>query len=428
MIEGTTDGTLKNATDGTTGGTTEGATDGTIGDEIEDFDVGSDWHVASPYEFLGRLRRERPVFRSEHLGAYVLTRHADVRAAYGDPRRFSSEGSLTISRSLTRETRDRLGEHGSFLSSFVANVDPPDHTRLRRSVSKAFTPRAVSAMEQHFRRLNEDLLDRVAPRGEADFVSEIGHEPSIKLTARFIGVPESDEGFVQAHVKDWFQLFLSPQPPDRQLELADSFLTYLDYVDRLVAARAKEPRDDFTSLMTSLIGSELSHREVVELISTILLGGNDTVPNQLANSVLRLLRENAWPVAPPLIQNAVEECMRIDGASLGSFRYATTDISLHDVVIPEKSLVLLSTDSAAHDETVFPDPDRFVIDRANADAHMVFGYGIHFCVGAALGRLQLRTALDVLGRRLPSLRLADEPIVYRKSLVGRGLTALRVTW
>ncbi|MEV0163444.1 cytochrome P450 [Nonomuraea fuscirosea] len=396
---------------------------------IEDFDVTSDWHVAAPYDFLRRLRAGSPVFKSEHLGAYVLTRHADVRAAYGDPASFSSEGSLTISRSLTRETREKLGEHGSFLSSFVANVDPPDHTRLRRSVSRAFTPRAVAALEQRFRRLNEDLLDRVAPRGQADFVTELGHEPSIKLTARFIGVPEADEAFVQVHVKDWFQLFLSPQPPERQLELAGSFLDYLDYVDRLVAARAKEPRDDFTSLMTALIGAELTHREVVELISTILLGGNDTVPNQLGNTVLRLLREGVWPVPGALLANASEECMRIDGASLGSFRYAARKIDLHGVSIPAGALVLLSTDSAGHDESVFPDPDRFVIDRPNAAEHLVFGYGIHFCVGAALARLQLRTALEVLGRRLPRLRLVPgQAVAYRRSIVGRGLSSLAVEW
>ncbi|GAA2382085.1 cytochrome P450 [Nonomuraea africana] len=394
-----------------------------------DFDVTQDWHVAAPYDFLRRLRHEQPVFRSAHLGAYVLTRYADVRAAYGNPRVYSSRGSLTISRSLTEETRAKLGEHGSFLSSFVANVDPPDHTRLRRSVSRAFTPRAVAAMERRFRDLNEDLLDRLVRRRAADFVQEIAHEPSVKLTAAFIGVPESDEEFVQHKVKDWFQLFLSPQPPARQLELADSFLTYLDYVDRLVAARAKDPQDDFTSLMTSLIGKELTHREVVELISTILLGGNDTVPNQLGNSVLRLLREGPWPVRPSLVPNAVEECMRIDGASLGSFRHTTAEVELHGVTIPAGALVLLSTDSAAHDESVFPGPETFVIDRANADAHLVFGYGIHFCVGAALGRLQLRTALEVLGRRLPGLRLAPgAPVAYRRSIVGRGLPSLLVEW
>jgi cytochrome P450 len=396
---------------------------------ITDFDVSSDWHVAAPYDFLRTLRHERPVFRSEHLGAHVLTRYGDVRAAYGDPKRFSSQGSLTISRSLAEETRQVLGEHGSFLSGFVANVDPPTHTRLRRSVSRAFTPRAVAAMEVEFRRLNEELLDRVASQGKADLVAELAHVPSAKLTARFIGVPESDEAFVAAHVKDWFQLFLSPQPPDRQLALAESFLEYLDYVDHLVAARSADPRDDFTSLMAGQIGGELSHREVVELISTILLGGNDTVPNQLGNSVLRLCREGAWPVPAPLVQNAVEECMRIDGASLGSFRYARTDVELHGVTIPAGSLCLLSTDSAAHDETVFPEPETFRIDRPNADAHMTFGYGIHFCVGAALGRLQLRTAFEVLGRRLPGLRLVpDQPITYRRSIVGRGLTALHVEW
>ncbi|MBO3745697.1 cytochrome P450 [Streptosporangiaceae bacterium NEAU-GS5] len=393
---------------------------------VTDFDVTSDWHVAAPYDFLRTLRHERPVFRSEHLGAYVLTRYDDVRAAYGDSRRFSSKGSLTISRSLTQETRDRLGEHGSFLSSFVANVDPPDHTRLRRSVSRAFTPRAVAAMEAPFRALNEDLLDRLADRTGADFVAEIAHEPSAKLTARFIGVPEADEQFVKSRVKDWFMLFLSPQPPERQLELADSFLTYLDYVDRLVESRIKEPADDFVSLMVTI--PELSRREVVELISTILLGGNDTVPNQLGNSVLRLLREDAWPVPGEKIQNAVEECMRIDGSSLGSFRYALADIELRGETIPAGSLCLLSTDSAAHDETVFPDPETFVIDRPNADGHMTLGYGIHFCVGAALARLQLRTAFEVLGRRLPGLRLADGPVEFRKSIVGRGLSALPVEW
>jgi cytochrome P450 len=394
-----------------------------------DFDVSSDWHVASPYEFLRRLRHEQPVFYSDHLDAYVLTRHEDVRAAYGDARRFSSEGSLTISRSLSAETRKVLGEHGSFLSGFVANVDPPTHTRLRRSVSRAFTPRAVTAMERRFRRLNEDVLDRVAPRGGGDLVAEIGHVPSAKLSARFIGVPEEDEEFVKEHVKDWFMLFLSPQPPGRQPALARSFLEYLAYVDKLVASRAAEPKDDFTSQMTGLIGIELTHREVVELISTILLGGNDTVPNQLGNSVLRLLREGAWPLAPELIQNAAEECMRIDGSSLGSFRYATTGIELHGVTIPKGSLVLLSTDSAAHDETVFPSPETFDPGRENADAHMTFGYGIHFCVGAALARLQLRAALDVLGRRLPGLRLvAGQTIAYRKSIVGRGLPSLLVEW
>ena len=151
----------------------------------EDFDVGSGWHVADPYPFLRRLRAERPVFHSPHLGAYVLTRYADVRAAYGDPRRFSSRGSLTISRSLTAETRAKLGEHGSFLSSFVANVDPPDHTRLRRSVSRAVTPRAVAALRETFQRLNEDLLDRLAPRGTADFVAEIV-VPSLKAYERLL--------------------------------------------------------------------------------------------------------------------------------------------------------------------------------------------------------------------------------------------------
>jgi cytochrome P450 len=177
----------------------------------------------------------------------------------------------------------------------------------------------------------------------------------------------------------------------------------------------------------------LSHREVVETISAILLGGNDTVPNGFANAVYRLRRSSgAWEeivADQSLIPNMIEETLRIDGASLGSFRTTTEDVTLHGVTVPAGSDVLLHADSASHDETVFPEPERFDIRRPNAREHMVFGYGIHHCVGAALGRLELEIALRRTAERLPSLRLADgQHVAYRRSLVGRGLPRLLVEW
>ncbi|GAB3968124.1 cytochrome P450 [Actinoallomurus acanthiterrae] len=401
-----------------------------------DFDVTADWHVADPYPFLTRLRHERPVFWSEHLRMWVITRYDDVRDAYRDHRRFSSIGSLTISRTLTDQVKESLGEHRSFLDNFAANVDPPQHTRIRRAISRAFTPRAVAGLGDAFATQVDAVLDAVEPQGHGDLVADLAHPPSARLTAAFIGVPPEDEDQVKQWVYSWFQLFLSPQPPARQRELAQDFLKYLDYVDRLVTERRAEPRDDFAGLMAELIDTGpdgLSHREVVETISALLLGGNDTVPNGFCNAVHRMQRDReSWEAVvadPELIPNMIEETLRIDGASLGSFRRTTEDVTLHGVTIPANAEVFLHADSASHDETVFPDPERFDVRRANARDHMVFGYGIHHCVGAALARLELHIALERLTARLPGLRLAPgQEIGYRKSLVGRGLPRLLVEW
>ncbi|MCD0448701.1 cytochrome P450 [Actinocorallia sp. API 0066] len=402
-------------------------------EEAADFDVTAAWHVADPYPFLRRLRREQPVFWSEHLRMWVLTRYEDVRAAYRDHGTFSSAGSLTISRTLTDDVRRALGEHESFLDNFAANVDPPQHTRMRRAISRAFTPRAVARLGEAFRAQVDGVLDEVIPRGGTDLVQTIAHLPSAHLAALFIGVPPEDEENVKHWVTSWFQLFLSPQTPDRQKQLAGDFLKYLDYIDGLVTERRERPRDDFASLMAGLIPDELSHREVVETISALLLGGNDTVPNALGNAVLRLMRErHVWEeikADPSLIPGMIEESFRIDGASLGSFRIPTRPVELHGVTIPAGVEVLISTDSAAHDETVFPDPERFDIRRPNARDHLVFGYGVHHCVGAALSRLKMEIAFQQLTSRIPSLRLVEgTPVEYRRSLVGRGLSALQVEW
>ncbi|MCT9933121.1 cytochrome P450 [Planotetraspora sp. A-T 1434] len=401
----------------------------------DDYDVTSEWHVSDPYPFLRRLRRERPVFYSENLEAWVLTRYGHVRAALADDERFSSRGILTASTRLTGEVRELLGGRGAFLSRFVANVDPPAHTRLRRAVSRAFTPRAVSALADQYRGLVHESVDQVVADGRADFAAHFATFAPARLMSVFVGIPREDEHQVKQWVEDWFQLFLARHDPARQPALARSFLDYLDYVDALIRSRAAEPRDDFAGLMAGSVGAPphgLDHLDVVEQISALLLGGNDTVPNGIGNAAYRLLGGGHWAEmarTPELIPNAVEEALRFDGAATGIFRLAATDIEVDGVTIPAGSFVFVSQDSAGHDETVFPDPERFDITRPNAAQHMAFGYGIHHCVGAALTRLEMVIAVEVLSARLPSLRLvAGEPIRYRRSVTGRGLATLPVEW
>ncbi|MFF3569128.1 cytochrome P450 [Nocardia jiangxiensis] len=405
-----------------------------IAERAQDYDVTSDWHVAHPYLFLRKLRRDHPVFRSANLESFVLTRYSDVRAALSDHDRFSSLGILTASTRLTDEVREMLGAHDAFLGRFAANVDPPTHTRLRRAMSRAFTPRAVAAMKERYRELVHESVDRVVTDGHGDLVADFATYAPARLMARFTGIPEVDGARVTGWVEDWFQLFLARVDPAIQPRLAASFLEYLDYVVELISARIDEPTDDFASVMAAHVDGTpdgLDRLDVVEQISALLLGGNDTVPNGIGSTAYRLLEGGHWRALadePELVGQAVEEGLRCDGAATGIFRLATTDVELHGVTIPAGSFVFVSQDSAGHDETVFTDPEVFDLHRPNASEHMAFGHGIHHCVGAAL-KLEMRVALEVLATRLPSLRLVPgAPVVHRRSVTGRGLAALAVEW
>lgn len=400
-----------------------------------DYDVYSDWHVSAPYPFLRRLREEHPVFYSDHLDAWVLTRYADVRTALSDEKSFSSHGILSSVTERTPEVSSMLDARGAFMSRFVANVDPPYHTRLRRAVSQAFTPRAVAKLGDRFRDLMRESIDVVRMQGAADAVTHLVWDAPARLTAEFIGVPPEDADLVRGWVENWFKLFLAPHDHAEQPMLAREFLDYLDYVDALVTERIVQPRDDFTSVTAALVGDaadSLTRFDVIEQISALLLGGNDTVPNGLGSAVYRVASAGLWgdlASDPSLIPNTIEEVLRYDGAATGIFRRAAADVTMHDERIPSGARVFVSQDSANHDEAVFRAPECFDIARANAGSHLAFGYGIHHCIGAALTRLEMRIGLEELTTGLPTLRLAPEQAIrYRPSVTGRGLAALQVEW
>ncbi|WP_238019298.1 cytochrome P450 [Dactylosporangium sp. AC04546] len=401
----------------------------------EDYDVTSDWHVSNPYPFLRRLRQSRPLYYSDNLGAWVLTRYDDVRAALADNERFSSDGILTAAHRLEDDVREMLGSQEAFLGRFVANVDPPTHTRLRGAVARAFTPRAVAKLGDRYRELMHESVDLVVADGRADLVAHFATFAPARLMGIFIGLPREDEPQVHAWVHAWFQLFLARHDPAISRTLAQSFLEYLAYVDRLITARINEPREDFASLMGRLVDGTpqgLDRLDVVEQISALLLGGNDTVPNGVGSSIYRLLDGGHWPAVAAdarRIPGAVEEALRYDGAATGIFRRAARDIELHGATIPAGAFVFVSQDSAGHDETVFDDPETFDPSRANAGQNMAFGHGIHHCVGAALTRLEMSISIEVLSSRLPSLRIApDQEVRHRRSVTGRGLERLMVEW
>ncbi|MFF3569159.1 cytochrome P450 [Nocardia jiangxiensis] len=402
----------------------------------EDFDVTSARHVADPFDFYRRLRTQEPVFRSEELESHVLSRYSDVRSVFLSHDKFSSIGSLTAATHIDPDVAQFLVDNNATLATFLANVDQPLHKRLRRSVSRSFSPRSMSRIGPQIRALAIELIGELKPAGRADLVADFAAVLPARVTSRFLGIPMEDTAQVQQWVDDWFALFFSPMPVEQQHLRAAGYVKYSHYMHGLLAARRAEPREDFMSETIAAVadgGAELSDQEIVDIMTAISLGGNDTTGNQIAGLMYRLLAvPGAWKrvvADPSLHANAVEESIRLDSAGLGGFRVANEDIEVAGRTIPAGSRVFLSQDSANHDETVFEDPDVYVVDRPNAGDNIGFGVGIHHCLGAPLARLELRIVLEALASNLPSMRLIDDSQrAYRSSVVQRAMESLPVEW
>lgn len=406
----------------------------TYHEESTDFDISLADHIANPYPLFRRLRREAPVFWSDHLQSWVLTRYEDVKTALADDRRFSSARSL-LATALAPDVLAVLGPYAE-LPNFAANNDPPIHTRLRRSVTRAFTPRAVARLRDRFVAESNTLISGFVGDGRADIKETFAHVLPVRVTAALIGIPAEDELTVKGWVENWFQLFRTPTTTERQMELALDFLAYVGYIRDLIEARRTDPRDDFVSEMAHVAegsNERITFEELVEVIASLILGGNETVSSLMTATLRRLLTDrDVWSELATdrsLIPNAVEEVLRIDGASLGDYRFTTAAVEIAGTAIPVGSRVITYRDAANHDESVFPHPETFDIHRPNVRAHLAFGHGIHHCVGAALARVEVCAAVDVLLDRLPSMRLVeDQPLRFRHAILNRSLLSLRVEW
>ncbi|TQC44594.1 cytochrome P450 [Rhodococcus sp. WS4] len=401
-----------------------------------DFDVSSPRHITDPFDFYRRLRQQEPVFRSESLDAHVVTRYADVRAVFLDHDTFTSVGSLAAAAHLDPEVEQRLIDNNATLDTFIASVDQPIHTRLRRCVARSFSVRSMARLEPDVRALATSIVEELEPAGRADLVSEFAAVLPARITARFLGIPLEDTTKVQKWVDDWFGLFFTPMSAEEQRARAEGYIEYVGYMYRLLQERRRQPQEDFMTEVIAAVAegsADLNDREIVEIMTAISLGGNDTTGNQISNLIHRLLvTPGAWEavVADPKIHlNAIEESIRLDSAGLGGFRFANEDVEIAGQNVPAGARIFLLQDAANHDETVFENPDEYIVDRSNAAENVGFGVGIHHCLGAPLARMELKVVLGVLTTILPSLRLADgSPRTYRVSVVQRAMDSLPVEW
>jgi len=384
--------------------------------------------IADPYPSYRRLREEDPVHRSG-FGFWVLTRYDDVVTLLRDPR-FGRDRYQPL-------LRARFGEDASGgISGSMLFRDPPDHTRLRGLVNKAFTPRVVETMRPHIQRIVDDLLDAVRQARAMDVIADLAYPLPVIVICEMLGVPVADRGeFRQWSLDIGRSLDAIATPSDPAViergNVARRALT--DYFRTLVAERRARPRADLLSALIAAedAGERLSEGELLATCVLLFVAGHETTVNLIGNGLLALLRHpdalRALRDDPSLLGSAVEELLRYDGPVQRTGRIANADTEIDGRKIDEGTLVLGLIGAANRDPAHFPEPDRLDLGRAD-NRHLAFGWGIHFCLGAPLARVEGQIALGTLTRRLRGLTFTGSAPEWRASATLRGLHRLPVAW
>ena len=377
-----------------------------------------------PYPEYAKFRERSPVHRSRLLKGWVFSRYADVDTVLRDHRRFSSDPRK---RNLSRRQQATLPPPADYTMLFL---DPPDHTRLRALVNKAFTRRAVNALEPHIRSLMHSMLDAVDPSG-FDLIEAVANPLPVVVIAEMLGVPAEDRARFRVWSAQRARL-LEPTTGAREREAAEEAgKAFNDYFRSIIQARRAAPEDDIVSALAQAEeeGDVLTERELLNMLRLLLIAGNETTTNLIGNGMLALLRSpgelDRMRGDPSLIPSAVEELLRFDSPVQTDFRGALEDCEVNGAPVRRGENVFLLIGSANRDPSVFEDPDRLDVGRSGS-SHLSFGRGIHHCLGAPLARLEGRVFFEVLFERFASMRLLAERPAFRGGVVLRGLESLPV--
>jgi len=392
---------------------------------------------ADPYPHYARMRVAGPVhFRTfeqpdgRAIPVWILPRWEDCLSLLRDPR-FSAH--KTFGELLPAEPAggEELHPLARAYSGMMLFRDPPDHTRLRNLVNKAFTPRRVRLLRARVEALVAELLDAAAAAGRMDLMADLAVPLPIIVISELLGVPSADRERLKVW-SDHAAMLLDGSLRDEHLAVAvPSFLELVDYLKGVVEARRKEPADDLISALVTArdAGDALDDYEVLGTCALILGAGHETTTNLIGNGLLALLRDRPaferLGREPALRSSAVEELLRYDSPVQVTSRIARQEVEIHGVRIPQGAEVNTLLGSANRDGAQFPDPDRLVLDRVD-NRHLSFGHGAHFCLGAPLARLEGEIAIGELARRFPRMALEVNDPPRRPGFVLRGCTRLPV--
>ncbi|HLG66242.1 MAG TPA: cytochrome P450 [Acidimicrobiales bacterium] len=400
-----------------------------------DFDLLDPVVVADPFTVLGEWRSKTPVFYVPSVDHYVVTRYADIEQILLDRDSWSAANASSPLTPVCPAAQEVLSR-GFARVPTLNNADPPRHGPMRKSVLSVMTPRRLRSLEPVLREYAAGLVEGFRDRPVVDLVESFAFPFPGFAAFSLLGFPASDTDMLKDWSRNRVLLTYGRLPEDEQVATANDVLAMWQYVEAFVADRWASPRDDLTSDLVRLSREkpdQLNQFDIVNIVYSMALAGHETTTNTIGSGVFALLAHgrSQWQRLvedPSLIPNAVEEILRFEGPVLYHRRIAKVDTVVGGVPIPAGAKVMMAFGSADRDPEEFgDDADSFRVDRRDAELHLAFGKGPHLCLGAPLGRLETRLALELLTSMVPDMELVPgQSITYVPNALFRGLTALLV--
>ena len=397
-----------------------------------DFDP---FDLTDPFPFYAYAREQAPVFWSERLGHWVVARHADIKAVFDNWQVFSSENAQAPLRPMGEAGRAVMKAGGFTAYSGLSARIPPDHTRIRKIAQSCFGPRRFKAIEPQIHEIVSRQIDSFAHLGRVDFFRAFAYDVPAFVLFKLVGIPDSDVQMVKSWAVSRALLTWGDLTDEEQVPHARNMVEYWNYCRALVAARHENPTDDLPGDMVRMQaeGADISDDEIAGVLYSVLFAGHETTTTLLANAMREVLTyRDRWEdliANPDKWTAATDEFLRFTPSIVSWRRRALADATVGGVALPKGANLLLLLGSANRDESVFADPEVLDVNRTNARNHLSFGYGIHFCLGQQLAKMEFAIAMRELGRRLPSLRLAPGHVpAFAHNTSFRVPEALHLEW
>ena len=405
-----------------------------------DFDFFSPEVIESPHEFYEAIRREAPVYQLPGTDIFMLSRWEDIRQVNRDTETFSNQFQDVLKGPEPSPEAAAIYASGYEQPPTLLTLDPPEHKVFRSLINKVFSARRVEKMHDYIEQVVDELIDDFIDKGECEFVRDFATPLPVYVIADQLGVPRKD----LRRIKAWSDAFAGRlggmASPEEEIENARLIVEYQHYMADIIADRRANPQDD---MISDLANNTINHadgerlmtvEELLSMIEQLLVAGNETTTSATTGGLLSLIQlSDQLQILlddPKIIDNAVEEILRLESPSAGLWRVVTKDTELHGVKIPKGSMLQLRYAAANRDERVFDNPEVMDVCRKNADDHIAFGYGTHFCPGAFLGRKEMQVAFQRILQRMTNIRLAEgkNDLTHWPNMVLRGLKELHITF
>lgn len=391
-------------------------------------------YLADPYRFYLRLRSEDPVHWCEPIDAWVLTRYDDVLAAFKNPAFSKADWIPAYIRQLPDDVQEKIGPLQTHLMNWMVALDPPDHTRLRKLVHKAFTPKTVEALTGRIQEITNCLLDNVQDGGQMDVIASLAFPLPVMVICDLLGVPASDRDRFHGWSEDIVAFTgMGRADVDTALNAQTAVEELTAYFRGVAEDRREHPRDDLISRLVHVEeqGDRLSEDELFAMFVFLLVAGHETTVSLIANGLLALMRnpdeKDKLQRDPSLAKPAIEELLRFDSPLQFQTRVANVDQEVRGKRIRKGQRVLPMIGAANRDPAQFPDPSRLDVGR-DPNRHIAFGYGIHYCLGAPLARLEGQIVIGTVLDRMPKIALLEDSVDWQKNLAHRVPVTLPVTF